>query len=274
MNGSKALKVSIGKAWDETVEFLRREGRLVAPVALATFALPSILLNWAYPAGSANSAGGIASLILLVILVAVMTGQMTIIKLATGWRGSIGEALGKAARRVPTLLGAVLVIFGPLIVLFSIALGVVLAASGVSDPAALTPETMVKVPGVAWMALLMLAAAIFLSVRLFPMTAIAANEQVGPIGLLKRSWALTSRQFGRLLVALLMLVLAAVVLSSAVSIVVGSLTALLIGAAHPFTLAALLIALAGGIVSALISSVSAAMIGRIYVQLSGEPAAA
>ena len=268
------MKVSIGKAWEETSAFLAREGRLVAPVALAMFALPSISLNWAYPAGSANSASGIATLILLVILIAVMIGQMTIITLATGWRGSIGEALGKAARRVPTMLGAVLIVFGPMVVIFSIALGVVLAAAGITNPATLTPEAMMKITSIVWIALAMLVVMIFLSVRLFPMSAIAAKEQVGPIGLLKRSWSLTRGQFGRLLLALGLLVIAALALSSAVSIVVGSLTALLIGEAKPFTLAALIIALAGGIVSALISSVSAAMVGRIYVQLAGEPATA
>ena len=37
------MKLSIGKAWQEASAFLGREARLVAPVALATFALPTIL---------------------------------------------------------------------------------------------------------------------------------------------------------------------------------------------------------------------------------------
>ena len=165
-------------------------------------------------------------------------------------------------------------VFGPMVVIFSIALGVMLAAAGITNTATLTPEAMVKLPSIMWIGLVMLIVIILASVRLFPMSAIAAKEQVGPIGLLKRSWALTRGQFGRLLLALALLVIAALALSSAVSIVVGTVTALLIGEAKPFTLAALIIALAGGIVSALISSVSAAMVGRIYVQLAGEPAAA
>ncbi len=267
------MKLSIGKAWEEASAFLLREGRLVVPVALAMFALPSTLLNWAYPAGSATAASGGASLVLFLILVAVMIGQMAIVLLATGWHGSIGEALGKVARRVPSLLGAALLIFGPLLIIFSIALAAALMAAGISDPANVTPEVMTKIPAVTWLILLMLVITLFLAVRLFPMSAVAANESVGPISLIRRSWAMTRGRFARLLMALLLLVVAALVLSYAVSIVVGSVITLSLGEARPFNLSALIIALAGGIVSALISSVSAAMIGRIYVQMTDEAAA-
>lgn len=266
------MRLSIGKAWEEAAAFLAREGRLVAPVALALFALPSILLNWAYPAGTAASASGLASLGLFLVLVAVMIGQMAVVLLATGWHASIGEALGKVARRVPSLLGAALIIFGPLLLIFSIALASALMAAGISDPAGVTPDAMMKAPGVAWLLLLMMVILLFLAVRLFPMSAVAANESAGPIALVRRSWALTRGHFGRLLMALLLLVFAALVLSYAVSIAVGSLVTLSLGDPRAFNLSALLMALAGGIVSALISSVSAAMVARIYVQLTDAPA--
>lgn len=267
------MQLSIGKAWEETAAFLAREGRLVAPVALALFAFPSTLFNWAYPPGSTTNGSGTAMLVLFVILLALMIGQMTIILLAIGWHGSIGEAIGKVARRVPSLLGASLIVFGPLLVLFSVGLAALLVAAGIDNPAAVTPEQIVKVPGVLWLTVLVFLMVCFLSVRLFPMSAVAANEQIGPIGLLKRSWSLSSGRFGRLLMALALLVVAALALSAAVSTVVGSLVALLIGEPRPFNLSALIIALAGGIVAALLSSVGAAMIGRIYVQLSAPPAA-
>ena len=267
------MTLSIGKAWEEAAAFLAREGRLVAPVALALFALPSALLNWAYPTGSVTAAGGANSLALLLVLLVMMAGQMTIVILATGWHGSIGEALGKAARRVPTLLLSALVIFGPLLIIFSIALAAALMAAGISDPATVTPETLAKVPGVAWLILLMMVVLLVLGVRMLPMSAVAATEQVGPIAVLKRSWRLTRGQFWRLLALLLLLVVAALVLSYAVSVVVGSVATLALGEPRPFNVAALIIALAGGFVSALVSSVSAAMVARIYAQLADQPAA-
>ncbi len=267
------MKLSIGKAWEEAAAFLAREGRLVAPVALALFALPSALLNWAYPAGSVTAAGGRNSLALLLVLLIMMAGQMTIIVLATGWHGSIGEALGKAARRVPTLLLAALIVFGPLLIIYSITLAAALMAAGISDPATLSPEAMMKVPGVAWLTLLLMVVLLFLAVRMFPMSAVAATEPVGPIAVLKRSWKLTRGRFGRLLALMLLLVVAALVLSYAVSVVVGSVATLALGEPRPFNVPALIIALAGGFVSALISSVSAAMVARIYAQLTDQPAA-
>ncbi len=267
--GERTLTLSIGKAWEETSAFLAREGRLVAPVALAMFALPSILLNWAYPAGAAGAAGGGAMLALFVILVAVMIGQMTVILLAIGWHGSIGEAIRKVAKRVPSLLGAALIVFAPILMLFMIGFAAALIAAGIKDPTGLTPQALARIPNIGWMSLLLMLVVLFVGVRLFPLSAVAAAEPVGPIGLLKRSWALTKRHFGRLLALLLLLAMAALILNAAVAAVVGSVTSLALGEARPFNLAALSVALAGGIVSALVSSVSAAMVGRVYVQLAG-----
>lgn len=266
------MELSIGKAWEETGAFLAREARLVAPVALALFALPSIVLNWAYPAGETGAAGGGAMLALLALFIAIVIGQMTVALLAIGWRGSIGQAIGKVTRRLPAFLGAALITFGPVMLLLLIVLAMLLAGAGIKDPATLTPEALAKIPGVGWAMFAMLLVLLFLSVRLFPLSAVVANETAGPIGLIKRSWALTKGHFGRLLAVLLLLLVAALVLSSAVAIVVGSIVTLVLGEPRPFNLAALLIALGGGIVGALISSVYSAMIGRIYVQLSGDGA--
>jgi hypothetical protein len=269
------LKLSVGKAWDETRSFLAAEGRLVAPVALATFALPSVLAAWAYPGSGPGSgpgsAGGTGILLMLAVLLAVMVGQMTIALLATGWSGSIGEAMGKAVRRLPSLIGAMLVVFLPIAMVAIILLGSALAAAGLTDPETLTPEVLAKVPNLWWMLLLLAVAFIIVAVRLFPISAIAATETGGPIALLRRSLALTKGQFGRLLVLMLLLMLAAVVLDAAVTAVVGSIASLALGEARPFNLSALMVALAGGLVGAMVSSVSAAMVGRVYAQLAVQP---
>ena len=267
------MKLSIGQAWVDASAFLVREARLVAPIALALFALPTVLLNWAYPAGQPNSATGLALLGIVMVMVAKMIGQMTIILMSVGWRSSVGEAIAKVARRVPSLIGAALIVFVPLLIIFVVALAMALAAAGITDPAALTPEALMTLPSVSWLVVLFLIVALILGARLFPMSAIAANEGDGPLTLLKRSWALTRGEFWRLLALLLLLLVVVLVLNGAVSAVIGSVTRLTIGETRPFNLAALLIALAGGIVSAMVASVSAAMIGRTYAQLS-DPAPA
>lgn len=265
------MKLSIGKAWEETSAFLGREARLVAPVALATFALPSVLVGWAYPGSGPGNAGGLGILLLLAVLIVLMVGQMTIALLSLGWNGSIGEAMGKVARRVPALLAAALIIFLPLSLIAVVALGGALVGAGITDPATLTPEALAAIPNIGWIMLLFIVIFLFASVRLFPISAVAANEAGGPISLLKRSWTLTKGRFGRLLVLLLLLGLGALILNVAVTAVVGSLATLVVGEPKPFNLSALIVALASGLVGALVSAVSAAMVGRVYAQLSVQP---
>lgn len=262
------MKLSIGKAWEEASAFLGKEARLVAPVALATFALPSVLADWAYPGGSP---GGGAMWLLLLVLMAVLVGQMTIVLLATGWRASIGEAMTKAARRLPVLIGALLIAFVPVMLVALIGFGASLASAGITDPAALTPETIARLPNIVWLLLFLTLFFIVAGVRLFPIAAIAASEPVGPVKLLRRSWTLTKGSFWRLLVLVLLLGIVAVVLDSAVTMVVGSVAALAAGEPRAFNLSALLVALASGLVGAIVSTVSAAMVGRVYVQLAVEP---
>jgi len=262
------VKLSIGKAWEETSAFLGREARLVAPVALATFALPSILADWAYPGGRA---GGGALWLMLFVLMAVLVGQMTIVLLATGWRASIGEAMTKAVRRLAALIGALLIAFLPVMLIAVIGFGASIASAGITDPTALTPDAIGRLPNIAWLLLFLTLCFIIAGVRLFPISAVAVSESVGSIKLLRRSWTLTNGVFWRLLVLVLLLGIVAVVLDSAVTMVVGSIAALAAGEPRAFNLSALLVALASGLVGAVVSTVSAAMVGRVYAQLSVEP---
>lgn len=265
------MKLSISRAWDETRTFLGREARLVAPVSLATFALPAVLAGWAWPGGGRGSG---ANLMLIAVLLAVMVGQMTIVLLATGWGGSIGQAMLKAMRRVPTLIGSLLIVFLPIMLVTVIGFGVTLSSAGITEISQLTPDSIARLPNILWLLVLLTLVLIIAGVRLFPISAIAASEAGGPIALLRRSWTLTKGSFWRIFVLALLLAIVAVVLDRAVTAVVGSIAALAVGEARAFNLSALIVALAAGLVGALVSTVSATMVGRVYVQLtSGAPAA-
>lgn len=262
------MKLSIGQAWEETSAFLGREARLVAPVALATFALPASLAGWAYPG---NAGGGGAGWLLVLVMLVAMVGQMTIVQLINGWRGSIGEAMSNAGRRLPRLLGALVIAFLPVMLVAIVGFGVSLNSAGITDPAALTPEMIAKLPYVGWLLLFVGLFLIVVGVRLFPIAAIAVSEPIGAIKLLKRSWILTKGAFWRLLVLALLLGIVAVVLDLAVTAVVGSIATLAAGEPAAFNVSALLVALVSGLVGAIVSTVSAAMAGRVYAQLSAQP---
>ena len=263
------MRLSIGKAWEETSAFLGREAKLVAPVALATFALPAILAGWAVPKGATGSGAG---LLMILVLLVTLIGQMTVILLVNGWRGSIGQAMGKAARRLPVLVAALVIAFLPAVIIAILAFGGSLVGAGITDPAALTPEMLARMPAFLWGVLLLTILMIVLGVRMFPLSAITASEPAGPIAMLKRSWQLTRGVFWRLLALVLLLGLVALVLDWAATAVVGSIAALVAGEPSAFNTSALLIALATGFVGALVSTVSAAMAGRVYAQLSAPEA--
>ena len=262
------MTLSIGKAWEETSAFLAREGRLVAPVALATFAFPATLAGWAYPG---NPGGGGAGWLLLLVMLVALVGQMTVVQLVNGWRGSIGQAISNAGRCLPKLLGALIIAFLPLMLVAIVGMGVSLTSAGITDPATLTPEMIAKLPYVGWLLLFVTLFLIIVGVRLFPIAAIAVSEPLGAIKLLKRSWILTNGGFWRLLVLALLLGIVAVVLDLAVTAVVGSIVTLAVGEPAAFNVSALLIALVSGLVGAIVSTVSAAMAGRVYVHLSAQP---
>lgn len=260
-----AGKLSIGTAWSEAAAFLRKERRVLAPVVLGLILLPSVVSAMVQPPAPAGGSPepGSWMLIALAMVLVMMVGQMTIILMADGWRGSIGEAIGRALRRLPTLVLAGLLIFAPLILIFSIVLAAIALATGGDGqimPASLGAG--------AWLAiLLMMVLALYVTVRLLPMIAVVARGTDGPITALRRAFRMTRAEFWRLLGFVLLLVVAFIVVAAAVGAVIGSVTILALGRPEPWSVSLLLIALAGGVVQAGFVTLYTAMLARIAVQL-------
>jgi hypothetical protein len=101
-------------------------------------------------------------------------------------------------------------------------------------------------------------------------TPAAANEhQLGPIGLLKRSWSLSRGRALKLFGLLLLTVLAALVLVIGLGSAIGAVVLLLLGDPEPFNLSALLVSLTQQLLNAVISVALAVLIARCYAQLTG-----
>jgi len=231
--------------------------------------VPAALIGWINPGGQpATAPGGLGWPLMLIALIITMIGQMTIAALAIGWSGSIGSAIRLAARRVWGLLGTVLLVFVPLGIIAAIALAVLIGSAGLTDSSEFTAQTLEATPGIGLFLLVLLVLFVVIGVRLFPISAVAISETSSPVTLLKRSWRLTRGHFGRLLVVLLLILIAATVASAAVTAVVGSLMTLVAGEARPFSVSALVTGLADGVIASAITALSAALVGRIYIQLS------
>ncbi|HXG80253.1 MAG TPA: glycerophosphoryl diester phosphodiesterase membrane domain-containing protein [Sphingomicrobium sp.] len=258
--------LSIGKAWDEAKAALSANRKLLVPVALGLVLLPAVIVSMVEPQvapGEQPPAGLWMPVVLLMVLVMIV-GELAIVLLVNGWRGSVGEAIGKATHRMPIFVLAILCFLVPIILIFSILLG----AGGMGTTASGQIDWTNFSPLAAILILLFLVVLVYFSIRLMPLIAVVACESIGPIAALKRSFALTSGHFWRLLGFLLLLVVAFLVAALTVGAVVGSLVTLTLGQPEPWSLSLLLIALAGGLIQAGFVLVYTAMLARIYAQLA------
>src|SRR4029453_18435476 len=91
---------------------------ILLPAVIASMVEPQV------PAGE-QPPPGLWMLVVLAMIFLMFIGQLAMVLLVNGWRGSVGEAIGQAARRVPTLILAALMIGLVVILVFS----AILAAS-------------------------------------------------------------------------------------------------------------------------------------------------
>lgn len=255
------MKLSISRAWDETVAFLKSDFGSLFILAFALVALPGVILQaLGGPAAGTTPAEmpepGLWMLLLPVVAVLSVIGTLAIAVLAVGRERVIGTALSVALRRFLPLLGATLLLILGAALLFIplILIGGVGGAGGA---------------GVAVLFLFVLMIAfLFIWVRLMLMTPVAAAEDLGPIGIIRRSWELTSGRFWKLLGFVLLVGLVFIVLSMAVGAVAGILIFALLGEPEPGSFASFLILLLTGVVNAVVALVFTAMLARIYLQLA------
>jgi hypothetical protein len=251
-------KLSIGQAWGETLEVVKHEGRLIVPIALAFAVIPATLFALAVPqapVGQMPEPGPWTVLYPLLIL-AALVGQMAIIRLAIGPAASVSESIRHALRRFPSVIGAAL-IFG----LPAAAIMVPLAMPVLANPLNPPPTA----------ALLLLIACIFLLclwVRLMVMTAAGVAEEIGPITIVKRSWALTRGHFWRLVATALLFGCVAWIAIKAAEWVSGTVLIVALGKPEPWSVSALTIALVAAITQTIASVLFAVLVARIYVQLA------
>lgn len=254
-------RLSISRAWDEARTILARDGKLLATVAAALLVLPGIVRDVLTPAaepGKLPEPGAWMLVWLLATLVALV-GQLAITYIALARRTTVGEAITHSAKRMPVYLAGQILWVLPFAIIF---LG-------------LTPFMQPPSPSAAAaiLSLVLFAVFIFVAVRLLLTPAVAVEEPVGPIAMIRRSWALTSGNWWRLFGFLVLFIIGAAILVLATMAVFGMIARLLLGGIEPLSVGALLVSLAGEVVTAAVYLLLMTMLARIYVQLAGDPSA-
>ncbi|HEX4736005.1 MAG TPA: glycerophosphoryl diester phosphodiesterase membrane domain-containing protein [Allosphingosinicella sp.] len=272
------MKLSITKAWDETSAFVKQEGSTLFLIVFALTVLPGLIMQAVagrlvgpIPAarggtpdlGPLMAAVPILLAMLIPVIILSLWGNLTINLLAMRRETVVGSAFARAARRILPLLGATLLFFvAAMIVAFPI-----LAAAGFGVQAG-------RFGLVALLFLALFLLAIFFGVRLMLMSPVAAAEEQGPIGIIRRSWQLTSGHFWRLLGFLALLMVVIMVLVIVVGSVGGILITLVAGQMKPGSLGSFLLQLLTGILQAVWATYFIVMVARIYAQLSGNSGSA
>lgn len=250
-------KLSLSSAWVESRGVLRHDGNLLAIVALALIALPSTvqaMITPAAPSGELPPAGPWIIVAVIAIIIGIV-GQLAIVRLAVGPHTTVGEAIGHGARRAPAYVAAVIVWITPIAVLTVF----LISAMRADKPSAAAALGFI----------LVMLAVIYFVVRLIMMPAVASAEAVGPVGILRRSWALTRGNWWRLFAFLLLFIIAAFCAVVAAQAVIGTLVTLVLGTPEHMSVGALIIALVTQLLISAISVFYFVMVARMYLQLGG-----
>jgi len=256
-------KLSISKAWDETRAIIARDGGLLMTIALALFVLPGLVSEVVTPKAPAGEFPpfGYWTILAVIALLIALVGQLAVIRLGTGSRATVGEAIGDGARRAPAYLAASLIWLLPFLLIGAALLGLV-----ARDPDNISAPVAIGL-------LLLVCLMLYFAMRMLMTSAVASTESANPLAIVRRSWDLTRGHALRLLGFFLVFLFGAIIVVAAVSTIVGIVVELALGGTEPMTVGALLVALVTQIVSAAVSVLLMLMIARIYVQLAGEPAA-
>lgn len=260
--------LSITTAWNETAAFVRREGRLLFPLAFMLMALPigliELLMPPPPPPGQLPEAGAWL-LFMPVALISSMIGNLALSALSLRQGLSVGEAMGRGLRRFPILLGVLLLllIVGAVLFLIAASLSFALVPGALEAAQAGAPT-----PAIGVMLLILLPAMIYIGARMVLLTPLAANEDGGPFRLIGRSSRLTSGHVLKLVGFLILVGLATGILTAAIESVVGLLFALITGSIEPRSTGALLVLLVMLAVNTVVSAYLAVMVARVYAQLA------
>ena len=258
-------KFSISAAWEETKALLARDGKLFASVALALIVLPAVVAGVFDPRapGEVDAPAWFDFVVLLISLVS-MAGQLALIRLALGPSITVAGAVTHGLRRLgPYLLALIVLAFGAMLLSIPFAIAAIAMGLEIEQGAASLTGPIVL------LLVILVLFFLFIAVRFLMAMPVASAERVGPIDMLKRSWALTQGHWLKLFLFLVVALFAAVLILGTVSMVAGSLILILFGTVEPMSVAALIGALIESVFTGIFSVLFTLMLTRIYVQLSG-----
>lgn len=264
--------LSITTAWNETTAFVRRESRLLFPLAFMLVSLPMAVVGALMPQPEPNQAveGGLWLILFPVALLVGLIGNLAISYLALRPATSVGEAIGRGLQRFLPFLGAVLLlVVAGMVLLFAVAIVVVMLVPGAATQGASGTPGPAMLTAIGLTMIIMLPALLMFGARLAPMTPLTAVEDVNPFAILRRSWALTAGHTLKLIGVLVLVGITVSILSFAVESIAGIAVIAATGSTQAGSTGAFLVQLVLAAVNMVVTAFVTVLIARIYAQLSG-----
>ena len=273
------MKFDGNRAWNDAVRAVSANREVLLVLAGVFFFLPGLVVAFFLSRYQADMAAGVAAVMaapknpaalqqmmhayaeiapyIIVLLLVQVLGYMAMLALLTdARRPTVGEALAIGVRSLPALIGAILIFFLGY-VLASLPLGLVLVAC----VAGLGPQLGAAI-GITIVMVVMILVVIRLSLTL-PVIVIEGLHR--PFAALHRSWQITSGSTLRLVGFYLMLGIAYIVISVALSALLNLLSAAT-GTGEAFVLVSGGIS---GVIGAATSIVLTAILASVHRQLAG-----
>ena len=264
-------KLSLNDAWNDTAAFVKREWRLLAPIALLLNALPMAFATAIMPEITPQR-GVEPGLWLVAIPIAAfigIIGNVAICWLAMSAGRSVGEGLKRGIVRFLPLFALYLLAglaIGFVILIVAVVAGLLFTGLDTQSP---SPGALAGI-GLLF-ALVMVPILLVLSVRLMMAAPVAAAEEGGPITILKRSLALTKPVFWPLLGFLILSSVLSLVIQTVAGYVVGIPVLLLAGPPEESGISKVVLLLVAAAISTVVTVYLTTMVARIYLRLTGQP---
>ena len=259
-------RLSISRAWDQTREVVRRDGRLMFAVALALLVLPQTLLG-AFTPTSPTEATPTFQILLVIAVATAIAAQIALNRLAIPPSATVAEGVRRGITRTPATFFSLMLVFFIASLLLMILL-VILVMVG-----ALTAPVSGKPPSIGFIALVL--AGLLGVFVIFQLTVpIAAAEAGGPLYLIQRSWTLGKKHYWRLAAFLLLVLIGMGLIWLSAQVIAGLIFTTLLGRPESGSIAVVLISLVVAAAQAAWTIVSSVMLARVYSQVAGSDAEA
>jgi hypothetical protein len=267
-------RLSIEEAFSWTQGFVAREWRLLLPVALAFLALPPLVMDLLVPQPvwdalahavqiqNPQAAEGALRVVLPVfgvVLVIATFGGLTLTAMALIPAISVREALSLALRRVLVMIGALILVMAAQFVL-AMVLTVIFALARLVGPGA--QSLLVGI---------VMGVSLFVTIRLIALAPMIVTRRVGALSAIRESWHLSQDAFWRILAAVLIYAIGALVVMAALDFAAGVIITLIAKAVGAADLGRVLTAVFQRGIGSLLALGLYLLIAAIFRQLNDAP---